>query len=89
MKNHFFVITVNQNQQDTTSMNKRKRGTNGDNIDVGNTEDEEELLYVPVYSDSEDEFLERHKFSTASKRSTDASQEPQEKVEEFSETYGK
>jgi receptor-type tyrosine-protein phosphatase N len=82
-------LSVNQDQQDMTSFNKRKRGSNSDTTDVGNADDEEELLYVPVYSDPDREFLNRHKFSTVSKRSMDTSQndEPQEEVEEFRETY--
>merc|ERR1719412_627212 len=84
-------ISVNQDQQDMTSMNKRNRGSHSANeVDVAdNDDDDEELLYVPVYSDPDGLFLNRHKFSTLSKRSMDASQtnEPQEKVEEFRETY--
>jgi len=58
--------------------------------DNDNTEDEEELIYLPVYSDSDQEFLNRHKFSTLSKRSSNSlpnKEPPQEKVEEFRETY--
>ena len=74
-----------------TSINKRKSESNSANTDVADTDDEEELLYVPVYSDPDGQFLNRHKFSTVSKRSMDTSPEnkPQEEVEEFRETYGK
>ena len=66
---------------DQTVFQKRDDGSN----------DEQEVLYLPVYSDSDTEYLNRHKFSTLSKRSMDPETNTESKVEskEFKETYGK
>ena len=59
---------------DQTVFKKRKRGLtseNEDNYSNDGSDDEQEVLYLPVYSDSDTEYLNRHKFSTLSKRSMD------------------
>ena len=86
----YITISVKQGQQNQPLNNKKKRGSGPDIDGDGSAEDVEELSYLPVYSDPDIEFLNRHKFSTASKRSKDSLQndEPREEVEEFRETYG-
>ena len=79
---------------DQTVFKKRKRGLtseNEDNYSNDGSNDEQEVLYLPVYSDSDTEYLNRHKFSTLSKRSMDPETNTESKVEskEFKETYGR
>ena len=66
---------------DQTVFQKRDDGSN----------DEQEVLYLPVYGGPDTEYLNRHKFSTLSKRSMDSHPNTESKVEakEFKETYGK
>ena len=65
---------------------KKKRGITSDDKNEYNDDpnDEEEILYLPVYSDPDAELVNRHKYSGLSKRS-----EPKVKEEEFNESYGK
>ena len=65
---------------------KKKRGIVSDNENSYNdgSNDEQEILYMPVYSDGDTEYLNRHKFSGLSKRS-----EPKVEATEHKETYGK
>jgi len=64
---------------DQTVFQKRDDGSN----------DEQEVLYLPVYGGPDTEYLNRHKFSTLSKRSMDSHPNTESKVEakEFKETY--
>merc|ERR1712062_39420 len=63
---------------------KKKRGITSDDKNGNNdgSNDEEEILYLPVYSDPDAELVNRHKYSGLSKRS-----EPKVKEEEFKESY--
>merc|ERR1712226_507550 len=64
---------------DQTVFQKRDDGSN----------DEQEVLYLPVYGGPDTEYLNRHKFSTLSKRSMDSHPNTESNVEakEFKETY--
>merc|ERR1711962_474611 len=63
---------------------KKKRGiTSVDESGFNDgSNDEQEILYLPVYSDPDAELVNRHKYSGLSKRS-----EPKVKEEEFKESY--
>ena len=68
--------------------------TNDNSEQIGlleNADEEEELTYLPIYNDPDEQFLIRHKFSPISKRSENSqpSANPQANVEEFKESYGK
>ena len=65
---------------------KKKRGIPSDDNNEYNdgSNEEQEILYLPVYSDPDAELVNRHKYSGLSKRS-----EPKVKEEEFKESYGK
>ena len=64
---------------------KKKRGMISENENSYNdgSNDEQEVLYLPVYDDADTELLNRHKFSGLSKRS-----EPKVETKEHEETYG-
>jgi len=63
---------------------KKKRGMISENENSYNdgSNDEQEILYLPVYDDADTELLSRHKFSGLSKRS-----EPKVETKEHEETY--
>merc|ERR1712088_1011398 len=66
---------------------KKKRALSTD--EGGSDNADEELTYLPIYNDPDDQFLIRHKFSPISKRSENSqpSANPQANVEEFKESY--
>ena len=69
---------------------KKKRALSTDEGGSENADEEEELTYLPIYNDPDEQFLIRHKFSPISKRSENSqpSANPQANVEEFKESYG-
>ena len=77
-------------QQDQIPIMKKKRALSTDEGGSENADEEEELTYLPIYNDPDEQFLIRHKFSPISKRSENSqpSANPQANVEEFKESYG-
>jgi protein tyrosine phosphatase len=84
-----YVVPFNGIQQDQIPIMKLKRALGTDEGGSENAEEEEELTYLPIYNDPDEQFLIRHKFSPISKRSENSqpSANPQANVEEFKESY--
>merc|ERR1712223_1818964 len=84
-----YVVPFNGIQQDQIPIMKKKRALSTDEGGSKNADEEEELTYLPIYNDPDEQFLIRHKFSPISKRSENSqpSANPQANVEEFKESY--
>ena len=85
-----YFISLIGIQQDQIPIMKKKRALSTDEGVSENADEEEELTYLPIYNDPDEQFLIRHKFSPISKRSENSqpSANPQANVEEFKESYG-
>merc|ERR1711981_656312 len=82
-----YVVPFNGIQQEQIPIMKKKRALSTD--EGGSENADEELTYLPIYNDPDEQFLIRHKFSPISKRSENSqpSANPQANVEEFKESY--
>ena len=87
---YHFVCIGKQSGKEQPPITNTKRRTNDHDNQAGNIEKEEETIYLPVYNDVNDEFLNRHKFSGMSKRSSGSfvNEEPREELKEYKETFG-
>merc|ERR1711962_1444772 len=75
-------IEISDNYQPVFMKKKRGITSNDENSYNDGSNDEQEILYLPVYSNPDAELVNRHKYSGLSKRS-----EPKVKEEEFKESY--